>query len=363
MVTAAPTLTPTPGPTGTPTVTATPTLTTTPGPTQALIPITTPDNDGDDDDDDDDDDQDGAGNNSSLSGAVWYDLNADGIPDPGEPGIPGISVRLIGQRTMLDSAVTGPDGSYRFATIPAGGYSGAEFLMPDGYSCTLPGLGSDASPLDEEVAFAEGGADRQTLNAGFVGSYLPEAPAASYGWILGTTWSDDNGDGVRDETTGMTDVEVTLLDAGGDAVESARTGYHDSYTSLYLFGPLLPGEYSVAFTPPDGYIFTGTGGDSSADPLTGITAPFAVGGGDTVVKDAGLIPAPAPTLTASPGETGGTENESPGGEETGGAENTTDDGPLVPVVTPGPENGTAGDGENTRDAPAATPDGDLPSDG
>ena len=298
-----------------PTLTAAPAVTPTPAPTQGLRPPVGPaipvisqptpgsgddrDDDDDDDDngddngrDDDDDDRDDDGGRRSLSGMVWYDLDADGVPGPGEPGVPGISVRLIGERTMIDSVVTGPDGSYRFPASSPVTISGAEFLLPDGYSCTVPGLGSDAAPLDG-VAFADGGGGQTTLNAGFVGEYRAETPADAYGWVLGTTWSDDNQDGMRDETAGMTDVEVRLLDTGGEVLASARTGYHDRYTSLYLFGPLLPGEYAVAFAAPDGYVFTAPGGESHVDPVTGMTDLFAVGGGDTVTRNAGLVPAPA----------------------------------------------------------------------
>jgi hypothetical protein len=346
-----PTMSPTetPGPTqiatATPTRTAQPTYEPTMFPTSKPAktpkPTKTPDKDDDDDNDDNHDDDDNGDDNGddrgrrALSGLVWYDLNADGAPGPGEPGIPGISVRLIGRRTMIDSAVTGPDGSYRFPVVSVEDVAGAEFLVPDGYSCTVPGLGSDATPLDGLVAFAEGGVDRQTLNAGFIGEYRAETPADAYGWVLGTVWGDGNQDGINDEAYGMTDVEVRLLDAEGDMLASARTGYHDRYTSLYLFGPLLPGEYAVAFTPPDGYTFTTAGGDSSADPTTGSTGPFTVAGGDVVTRDAGLISVLTPSPTQTP----------PAGE--GGDEGS-------------PENESAGDGGDARDLPLPMSEGALP---
>ncbi|WP_292490232.1 SdrD B-like domain-containing protein [Methanoculleus sp. 10] len=306
-------------------------------PTRTAKPTEKPDDDHDGwDDDNGDDDHNGwdddNGDGNALSGTVWYDLNADGSRTSGEPGIPGISVRLIGKRTMADAAVTGSDGSYRFPAIPAGGYTGVEFLLPDGYACTLPGRGNDARPVTADTAFAEAPGDRQVLDAGLVGNYRAATPATAYGWVLGTVWSDDDQNGVRDETYGMTGVEVRLLDAGDGVAASARTGYHDRYTSLYLFGPLMPGEYSLAFSPPDGYTFTTVGGDSHADPLTGITPLFAVGGGETVVRDAGLLPAPARVSPA-----GGTG--SPGN--------------MTATVTSDPENGTAGD--DGRAPPAEDP--------
>ncbi|WP_214041588.1 MSCRAMM family adhesin SdrC [Methanoculleus sp.] len=341
--TAVPTETPTPGPTRTAEPTATPTETATPAPTR------TPDNEDDDDEqgDDSNDDRNDTGNSGSLSGMVWYDLNADGVFDPGEPGIPGISVRLIGERTMLDYAVTGPDGSYRFPTIPTGDYSGAEFLLPAGYSCTLTGLGSDAGLLEGGVAFAEGGAERQTLNAGFVGDYLPQTPAAAYGWVLGTTWSDDDQDGIRDETYGMTDVAVTLLDADGNVAASTRTGYHDRYLSMYLFGPLPPGEYTLAFTAPDGYAFTSPGQDSQAEPSTGTTGSFTVGGGETVIRGAGLIPSPSPSPGSSPGGQGNEAVAEDGVDEEQGGPVGTDD-PQAPENAAGGEQIKAGEDDADR---------------
>ncbi|WP_332448713.1 SdrD B-like domain-containing protein [Methanoculleus sp.] len=303
-------------------------------------------------DDVDDDNGDDNQNTSALSGRVWYDLNADGVPDTGEPGIPGIGVRLIGMKSMADHAVTGPDGSYQFETIPSGGYSGVEFLMPDGYSCTVSGNGSDANPQDESVAFAEGGAGQQTLNAGFIGNYRPVAPAEAYGWILGTTWNDGDGDGLKNEGHGLTGVEVRLLNASGDQVASARTGHHDDYFSTYLFGPLPPGEYSLAFILPDDYVFTSTGGDSHADPVTGATTRFQVGGGETAVRDAGLISA-SPTqipIGATPpspatGEEEGADDDGMGGtgdgaddERENDDDEAGDDDRERPAVTAAPQN-------------------------
>ena len=338
-----PTVTPTPAPTVTPTPTATPTVTPTPSPTMTAAPSPTVTPTGDDGDDDDGNNQTGGAENGSLSGAVWYDLNGDGARDPDEPGIPGINVRLIGKRTLIDYTATGPDGSYRFGTIPSVGYAGVEFVLPDGYSCTVPGQDNHAAPLDGGVIFAEGGAGRQTLNAGLVGNVLPGTPAAAYGWVLGTTWSDDNRDGVLDETSGLTDVEVSLLDADGNVAASTRTRYHDSRLSMYLFGPLPPGDYSVAFTAPDDYVFTTPGRDSHADPSTGTTAPFTVGGGEVVVRSAGLVL----SLTPPPGTpSGGPENEAPAGGGTGDGQEQRSGEQGGPAVTEGPEapvNATADD--------------------
>lgn len=315
-----------------------------------MTPVGNDDDDDDDDDNDDGNNQTGGAANESLSGTVWFDLNGDGARDPGEPGIPEISVRLIGQRTMMDYTTTGPDGSYRFGAIPSIGYAGVEFILPDGYSCTVPGLDNHAAPLGTDVIFAEGGVDRQTLNAGLVGDLLPGTPAASYGWVLGTVWSDDSRDGINDEAYGLTDVEVRLLDAGGNVAGSTRTRYHDSHFSMYLFGPLPPGEYSVAFTAPEGYVFTSPGRDSYADPSTGATGPFTVGGGEAVVRGAGLFLSPAPI--PSPGEPeikpsveNGTDDEQEQRDDVADGEDSEPGGPAVTDGPEAPVNETADDGD------------------
>jgi hypothetical protein len=54
----------------------------------------------------------------TISGYVFRDLNADGVRDPGEPGVPGIKVR---HGALMISSVTGPDGAYSLANLPTSG--------------------------------------------------------------------------------------------------------------------------------------------------------------------------------------------------------------------------------------------------
>jgi len=234
----------------------------------------------------------------SFSGEVWYDLNANGIRDPGDPGVPSIRIHLLSTKpSLIGGTVTDSNGSYQFPTSGAyyWGYGGVEYLLPSGYSCTVPGLDS-AARIYGDVARADLGTEGfeepggETLNAGLVGEYQTETPAAAYGWVYGTTWSDDDEDGVWDHGEGgMADVEVRLLDADGAVVASARTRDAAYFAgATYLFGPLLPGEYSLAFIPPENYVLTDPGEDSRVDPVTGMTDPFTVSGDDTIVRDAGM---------------------------------------------------------------------------
>jgi uncharacterized repeat protein (TIGR01451 family) len=88
---------------------------------------------------------------SNLGDFVWEDLNANGIQDAGEPGIPGVTVTLTGTDKDGDgverSVVTDASGQYTFATddghftLRSGDYRLT--FAKDGYGFTTQGAGSD----------------------------------------------------------------------------------------------------------------------------------------------------------------------------------------------------------------------------
>jgi uncharacterized repeat protein (TIGR01451 family) len=79
----------------------------------------------------------------SISGTVYFDANADGILDSGEPGLAGVTVTLKdAQGNVVATTTTASDGSYAFTDLLAGNYTVVE-TDPAGYFSTnaLPGLG------------------------------------------------------------------------------------------------------------------------------------------------------------------------------------------------------------------------------
>lgn len=94
----------------------------------------------------------------SIGDFVWNDLNGDGCQDPGEPGIPGVTVDLYagpcGNATFVTSTMTDSNGHYIFNGLCDGNYS-VHFHTPNGYthtlanqSCNVGGQPSDETDSD-----------------------------------------------------------------------------------------------------------------------------------------------------------------------------------------------------------------------
>ncbi len=71
---------------------------------------------------------------SSILGLVYSDVDRNGQFDSGEAGLPGVTVQLFsgGSATAAQTAITGADGSYRFAGLAAGTYRIVE-VQPTGF--------------------------------------------------------------------------------------------------------------------------------------------------------------------------------------------------------------------------------------
>jgi hypothetical protein len=89
----------------------------------------------------------------ALGDYVWKDLNANGIQDSGEAGVPNVPVTLLdGVGNVVASTSTDINGFYIFSGLSAGTY-GVRFTAPSGgWGFTLPNVGSDATDSDANVA-------------------------------------------------------------------------------------------------------------------------------------------------------------------------------------------------------------------
>ena len=218
----------------------------------------------------------------SIGDFVWNDLNANGVQDPGEPGIPGVLVELQNLDTLaLLVTTTDANGSYRFVNQTPANYL-VGFGTPVGAVRTPQDQGgsdltdSDIDANNQTPSFLMPG--NVTDNSRDAGFYFPAT-------ISGQVRDDANGDGnLVDPDPALPGAFVELLpdvdcnqvaDAGSPAVASQTTGANGQYS----FANLVPGCYVVRETNPGGYQSTGDRTPPNDDliPLTVISGQNSVG--------------------------------------------------------------------------------------
>ena len=59
---------------------------------------------------------------ASIGDTIFDDLDGDGVPDVGEPGLQGVTVELF-DGVVTTTVVTGPNGDYVFDGLTPGDYS------------------------------------------------------------------------------------------------------------------------------------------------------------------------------------------------------------------------------------------------
>ncbi|MBK8737149.1 MAG: hypothetical protein IPL98_15070 [Saprospiraceae bacterium] len=215
---------------------------------------------------------------ATIGDYVWRDTDGDGIQDPTELGINGVTVLLKDATTLavLQTTVTtngGPTGSagyYNF-TVDPGTYV-VMFMAPTGNTLSPTGNGttttdSDPNPTtgnSNPVTVTSGGSN-QTIDAGL---YQP----ASLGNYV---WEDLNKNGIQEAgEPGVNGVTVLLKNANGTVLQSTVTATNAGTAGYYQFTNLAPGDYIVMFMTPTGYNettpnTTTDANDSDADPATG----------------------------------------------------------------------------------------------
>ncbi|UPY37766.1 SdrD B-like domain-containing protein [Sediminicoccus sp. KRV36] len=111
---------------------------------------------------------------ASIGDRVWADRDGDGQQDSEEPGIGGVTVRLISAAgAILATTTTDAGGFYNFGNLRPASYS-VEFVTPAGYTPTLRDIGNDGSDSDAGAGGRTGSytlvqdQDLTTVDAGFI---------------------------------------------------------------------------------------------------------------------------------------------------------------------------------------------------
>jgi hypothetical protein len=265
-----------------------------------------------------------------IGNRVWIDTDKDGIQDPGEAPVKGVTVRVYDSTgtTLLGTAITNDKGEYYFASnvseaaagdgnnvgggIAAGSAYVIRFDNPDDYAAGGPLFGysltttdgTDAtSPLDDSIdsdattvsSYPQimtykllPGVNDHTFDVGF----FTDTPAATATTTTTTTapaatstlkvsvgdyvWWDIDRDGIQDANEQpISGVTLTITKADGSPVTDVNgkpvmTTVTDT-NGKYSFDNLPAGQYKVTVTPPAGATATkaGAGKNSAKDSSTG----------------------------------------------------------------------------------------------
>lgn len=270
-----------------------------------------------------------------IGNRVWIDSNANGVQDPGETPVAGVTVRLYNASNQLvGTATTNADGEYYFdsnvteAAAGTGDHVGGGLIVGEPFTIRLDkpedfypggplapydltqatqtstGVGSQSTAVDSNATVVSSypqitvpsrgaGFNNHTFDVGFVSAANPSWPQRVLVGMGNYTWIDADRDGTQDPgESPLPGVQVQLLDTNGNPATDADGNPVAPVTTdaqgAYFVGNLLPGQYRAQFTLPSGYAFTTTGGGTSTsdsnpspgqNPLVGTTPVFTIAAG------------------------------------------------------------------------------------
>lgn len=226
----------------------------------------------------------------NISGTTWHDLNANGIQDEDEPGLPGSTVTLYDRDgDFYGVQITDREGNFLFEDLPPGTYHTAlsppspEYLL----SPKADGTDTDFNPDTFEttpITLWSGESGEGSFDAGL---YLPAK-------IGDRVWYDTDFNGLQDTDEGPYDgvVTITLRDSLGYIIDTTSPA---AGTGFYEFSDLKPGTYELTAEIEElGYVFSmqnkgnDTDIDSDVNPTSGIVTVTVLSGENNDSIDIGI---------------------------------------------------------------------------
>ena len=192
-----------------------------------------------------------------IQGYVFADKNDNGLKDPDENGLPGVTVRLIGEDGEAFSTEIGIEGSWLFDAVMPGTYH-LEYTLPENAIFATVTAGGNTISGDRT-----GESESFEMTSG-VSKEGPLCGALTLGRIEGSAYFDHDGDGTPSEgeeaAAGLT---VTLTPSRDELEEITVTTGDDG---VFALEALHPDEYTLSVTCPENHVLSRT--DSLDLPLT-----------------------------------------------------------------------------------------------
>ena len=245
-----------------------------------------------------------------IGNRIWIDSDGDGIQDPGENPIAGVTVELYQGGTLIATAVTDANGNYFFSSGPGASTSNQiylideldpnltyEIVIPDAQGgsqqASLAGLilttaDADQDQRDSDAAYSgndaaisittgDPGENDHTFDFGFTESYS----------LGNRAWFDTNNNATIDAgEAGVNGVRVELYQDNGttpgvfDAGDTFLSFDTTDASGYYRFDALLTGDYVVVIAADNFTI------DGSDDALAGYWSSSTTMAGDGTITDA-----------------------------------------------------------------------------
>ncbi|MBK7226297.1 MAG: PPXXXP-CTERM sorting domain-containing protein [Saprospiraceae bacterium] len=236
---------------------------------------------------------------ATIGDYVWRDSDADGIQDPTESGINGVTVILKDATgTTVATTVTGVNpttgaaGYYTFSVDP--GTYAVMVMAPTGNNVSPQDAVGSNDNTDSDVNPTTGTSPNVTVTSGQIVGGIDAGlfqPATLGNYV----WEDADKDGIQDGTElGVNGVTVQLKNAAGIVLQTTVTANGPTGAGYYQFSNLTPGDYIVTFVTPLNYKVTsanttGDAADSDIDAVTG-SSPLTnlVSGESEQTIDAGI---------------------------------------------------------------------------
>lgn len=209
---------------------------------------------------------------ASLAGFVYSDANDDGLKQPSELPVSGVTLRLTGTddlgQPVSTTTTTNPDGSYNFGTLRPGNYT-VTLTHPTGVLGGTNAVGSQGGTV---AGTALSGLVLGSGTQGVNNNFAVLNPAL----LSGLVFLDNNNDGIRQpREIGLAGVTVTLTGTD-DQGHALSVGLTTGADGSYNFTGLRPGTYVITETQPtlygDGKVQTGSaGGTVGINVISGVT--------------------------------------------------------------------------------------------
>ena len=193
---------------------------------------------------------------AAIGDFVWYDADSDGLQDPGELGISGVTITLVGPGCAPCTTMTDGTGGYLFSGLAVGSYTVTvdTSTLPAGYNTSPTNIGNT-----DYTIVLDGTSDVLTADWGFDGGTV--------GTIGDTVFLDVDGDGTQDAgDDGIAGVTINLLDSTGTTI--LATTVTDA-NGGYDFAGLPAGTYLVDVTDTAG-LLAGLNLTAGSDPTAAI---------------------------------------------------------------------------------------------